>query len=339
MNCLVKNMKIILPVAGKGTRLRPHTFTKPKSLLKVAGKSVLSHIIEDLMKIKDSEFIFIVDDNGDVIKDYVERRYKLNAEYVVQSKQLGPAHAVWLAKEFVKDGDDILVVFNDTICITDYSNISDYCSGGDGMIYVSKTEDPQRFGIVDMDDDKSIKRIVEKPKEDIGNLAVVGVYYFKDGRKFMEACDSMIEQEQIEKGEYYMNFPIRTMIGNGAKLRAKTVEKWLDCGKPETLLHTNREILSMNYSGEPMLVNDSLIIPPVYISDSAVIKNSHIGPYVSIGKDAQICNCKLENSIIDDGAILDGINLGDSIVGQNAGVMGNARKLNIGDNSIVDLRK
>ena len=153
-------MKIILPVAGKGTRLRPHTFTKPKSLLKVAGKSVLSHIIEDLMKIKDSEFIFIVDDNGDVIKDYVERRYKLNAEYVVQSKQLGPAHAVWLAKEFVKDGDDILVVFNDTICITDYSNISDYCSGGDGMIYVSKTEDPQRFGIVDMDDDKSIKRIV-----------------------------------------------------------------------------------------------------------------------------------------------------------------------------------
>ena len=332
-------MKIILPVAGKGTRLRPHTFTKPKSLIKVAGKSVLSHIIEDLMKINDAEFIFIVDDNGDIIKDYVEKKYELNAEYVVQSEQLGPAHAVWLAKEFIKDGDDILVVFNDTICITDYLNIPDYCSGWDGMIYVSKTTDPQRFGIVERDDDKSIKQIVEKPKEYIGNLAVVGVYYFKDGKKFMDACDLMIKQELIEKGEYYMNFPIYSMIQDGARLRAKTVEKWLDCGKPETLLHTNREILTMNYSGEPKLIGDSLIIHPVYISDSAVIKNSHIGPHVSIGKDVQIQNCKIENSIIDDGAVLDGINLGDSIVGQNAGVMGNARKLNIGDNSIVDLRK
>ena len=333
-------MKIILPVAGKGTRLRPHTFSKPKSLMSVAGKTVLSHIIESLLKINGAEFIFIVDDKGDVIKDFVNKKYDIDAEYVVQSEQLGPSHAVWLAKDFVKDGDDVLVVFNDTIAVTDYSKITEQCEDWDGMIYVCRTSDPQRFGIVDRDEDKSIKRIVEKPKEYIGDLAVVGAYYFKDGPAFMEACDEMIKKEQIERGEYYMNFPIYSLIKNGAKFRAKMVDLWLDCGKPETLLETNKGLLAMNCITKGVqFLNDSLIFPPVYIAESAIVRNSLIGPNVSIGEGVNVSDCKITNSIVDDGAILEGINLGDSIIGQNASALGNARRLNIGDHSVVDFRK
>ena len=332
-------MKIILPVAGKGTRLRPHTYTKPKSLMTVAGKTVLSHILDNLIDIDDAEFIFVVDGNGDVIKDYVKKRYDLDAKFVVQSEQLGPAHAVWLARDLIDEDEDILVVFNDTICLIDHSNITDLYKGWDGIVYVSKTNTPERFGIIDTYEDKSVKGIVEKPKDFIGDLAVVGVYYFKNGKKFMDACDIMIKDGMTEPGEYYMNYPIHKMIDEGLKFRTKTVDKWLDCGKPETLLETNRELLSRNSEGNLIDINGCLIIPPVYISDSAIIKNSLIGPYVTIGKNVQISNCKIENSIIDGGANLEGINLGDSIIGQNAAVMGNARKLNIGDNSIVDLRK
>ncbi|MCB9362504.1 NTP transferase domain-containing protein [Candidatus Woesearchaeota archaeon] len=332
-------MKIILPVAGKGTRLRPHTFSKPKSLVKVAGNTVLYHIVDSLRKVEGAEFVFIVDkDNKVYIEEYIRRKFDMAAQYFIQEERLGPAHAVWLAKPAINEGDDMLIVFNDTIAITDYAKLTGLSEGYDGLLYVHQTETPERFGIVELTDNEVIKQIVEKPKEFIGDLAVVGAYYFKDAMRFMNACDQMIVNNEMEKGEYYMNFAIHKLIAEGAKLKSHPVEKWLDCGKPETLLETNRELLELHH-GQAIENDASLIIPPVCIPDSATVKNCLIGPYVSIGENAFIEGCKIENSIIDDNAHIEGINLKESIIGQNAIVKGSARKLNIGDNSEVDFRK
>jgi glucose-1-phosphate thymidylyltransferase len=327
-------MKIILPVAGKGTRLRPHTFSKPKSLLKVAGKTVLSHIIESLMVIDNAEFIFIVDSNGDVIKNYIESKYSISASYVVQKEQLGPAHAVWLAKDLIKDGDDILIVFNDTIAVYDYSKVVSLVSDSDGVIFAQKTDTPERFGIVKVDGGY-ISEIVEKPKDFIGDLAVVGIYYFKDGLKFMKSCDKMVEGENIEKGEYYMNYPIHDLIDSGLRFKAGEIDEWLDCGKPETLLSSNKLLLSKN-NVNLGLVDNSVIIPPVFIPKNCSVKNSIIGPFVSLGDGCVVEHSIITDSIMDDYSKIKNEKLDNSIVGKNVCVLGSSKKINVGDNSIID---
>jgi len=223
-------MKAILPVAGKGTRLRPHTHTKAKSLVNVAGKTVLEHIIERLKDAAVEEYIFIIDENGQQIKDFMANEYpELNCSYYVQQERLGPAHAVALGAPSVKSGDDLLVVFNDTIFVTDLAAIPDICRDADGLIYSKEVEDYQRFG-VNVIDGEFIVDMVEKPDTPISRLAQVGLYYMKDGAGFIAAIEETIAAGETVKGEYYLPAVFMRMIGAGFNFKAPEIDDWLDCG-------------------------------------------------------------------------------------------------------------
>lgn len=329
-------MKLILPVAGKGTRLRPHTFTKPKSLVRVAGKTVLQHVLDGLNKIDIDEFIIITDENGHIIKKYIERNYPdLNATYITQTELLGPAHAVSLASPRIKEDDDVLVVFNDTLFVTDLTRIPSLCRDFDGLIYSKEVEDPKRFGVNVMKDN-IIVDMIEKPDEPVSNLAQVGMYYMKNGRTFMEYINRTIKENLRVKGEFYLPEVFKLMIKDGFKLGAPEIEEWLDCGKPETLLQTNRFLLE-RAKGNHIFIEGCVIIPPVSIHKTAEISHSVIGPYVSVAENCKITNSIIKNSVINPNSVLNNTMLEESLVGDEVMLTGQLQKMNIGDNSMIDL--
>ncbi len=329
-------MKLILPVAGKGTRLRPHTFTKPKSLVRVAGKTVLQHVLDSFKRLEIDEFIIITDENGSVIQSYVEKHYpKLNAVYIQQTELLGPAHAISLASPRIQAGDDVLVVFNDTLFVTDLTRIPKLCDGLDGLIYSKEVEDYQRFGVNVMRNN-IIVDMVEKPDTPISNLAQVGLYYLKDGRSFMDYIARAIKENLRVKGEFYLPEVFKLMIKDGKQLGAPEIEEWLDCGKPETLLYTNRFLLE-RASGNHLCLEGCVIIPPVSIHPIAEVKLSVIGPYVSIAKNCKIHDSIIKDSVINPNSILHSTVLEKSLIGDSVELTGQLQRMNIGDNSIIDL--
>jgi len=329
-------MKIILPVAGKGTRLRPHTLSKPKSLVRVAGKTVLEHVLNGLSKVKTDEVIFIVDENGHVIEQFVKEKYpQLSATYVTQAERLGPAHAVWLAAERIKKGDDVLVVFNDTLFVTDLTRIPRLCEGLDGLIYSKEVEDYKRFGVNVMKDGYIVD-MVEKPEKPISRLAQVGLYYLRDGLRFMEYLGKAIDRKLTVKGEYYLPEVFKLMITDGMKLGAPEIDEWLDCGKPDTLLATNRYLLE-NSSRSHYCVEGCVIIPPVAIHPTASVRHSVVGPHVSIAEGCTIEESVIKNSVINANTVLREVILEGSLVGDSVELTGTAQRINIGDNSVIDL--
>ena len=327
-------MKAILPVAGKGTRLRPHTHTKAKSLVSVAGKTVLEHIVERLQSVDVEEYIFIIDENGQQVADFMAAKFPaLNCSYYVQKERLGPAHAVALAAPSINAGDDLLVVFNDTIFVTDLAAIPALCSNADGLIYSKEVEDYQRFGVNVLDGD-TIVDMVEKPDTPISRLAQVGLYYLKDGAGFIEAIEATVAAGETVKGEYYLPSVFMRMIGSGSKFKAPEIDAWLDCGKPETLLETNRFLLRGRHHihGE---VENTVLIEPVHIEEGAVIKNSILGPNVSVA-----AGCVIEDSIIRDSIInadnkVSSLVLDQSLLGDAVNLIGSPRRMNIGDHSHI----
>ncbi len=330
-------MKIILPVAGKGTRLRPHTFTKAKSLVTVAGKTILEHILNNLLKINNiEEFIFIVDDNGNQIRDFIKKRYPdIQCSFKVQKERKGPAHAVWLAKDLV-GATDVLIVFNDTMFITDLTKIDELSKNLDGLIYSKEVEDYKRFG-VNVVRDGIIVDMVEKPDKPVSKLAQVGLYYLKDGKHLMDAIEETIKNNLTVKGEFYLPEAFKLMIKQGAKFGAPTIEQWLDCGTRETLLSTNKYLLERYNNNFCSACKNSIIVPPVYIDKGVEIENSVIGPYVSIGKDAKISNSIINDSIINANTFIDRVILSSSLIGENVNIEGKINTLDIGDNCIVKL--
>ena len=327
-------MKVILPVAGKGTRLRPHTHTKAKSLVNVAGKTVLEHIIERLKIINIDEYIFIIDENGQQIKDFMEKKFPtLSCSYYVQKERLGPAHAVALAAPSVQRGDDLLVVFNDTIFVTDLTAIPEICSNADGLIYSKEVEDYQRFGVNVLEGD-FIVDMVEKPDTPISRLAQVGLYYLQDGVGFIDAIEATIAAGETVKGEYYLPSVFMRMIGSGLKFKAPEIDAWLDCGKPETLLETNRFLLKGRHHihGD---VQDCVLIEPVHIGKGAVIKNSIIGPNVSVASGSVIENSVISDSIINTDNTVSNLILDHSLLGDSVSLIGSPRRMNIGDHSHI----
>jgi glucose-1-phosphate thymidylyltransferase len=329
-------MKIILPVAGKGTRLRPHTHTKAKSLVQVAGKTVLEHIINRLIGLNADELIFITDENGDQIESFMLKHFPdLKCSYTLQKERLGPAHAVFMASPWIKPGDDVLVVFNDTIFVTDLGKIPTLAKDCDGLIYSKEVEDYQRFG-VNVLDKGFIVDMVEKPDKPISRLAQVGLYYLKDGAKFMKSIEEVIQAGEVVKGEYYLPSVFMRMIGKGAKFRAPEIDEWLDCGKPDTLLDTNRYLLNEGsyVEGE---IDNSVIIEPVHIGPGAIVRNSIIGPDVSLAS-----NCFLEGSIVRDSIINAGTELRNvilerSLLGEDVRISGKSGKLNVGDHTRIEM--
>ena len=329
-------MKVILPVAGKGTRLRPHTHAKAKSLVQVAGKTVLEHIVSRLEPLGVEEYIFIIDENGEQIKTFMSETFPdCNCTYTIQKDRLGPAHAVWLAAPFIKPGDDVLVVFNDTIFVTDLTIIDQLATGCDGLIYSKEVEDYQRFG-VNVVESGLIVDMVEKPDTPISRLAQVGLYYLKDAASFMEYLQQTIDAGETVKGEYYLPAVFMRMISDGKKFRAPEIDAWLDCGTSESLLETNRFLLQGRHHSHGKTV-DSVLIEPVHIGKGAVIRNSIIGPDVSISAGCIVTDCIVTDSIINGGSVVQSVILKHSILGDAVRLSGSPKTLNIGDNSLVDL--
>ncbi|MBC7263284.1 MAG: NTP transferase domain-containing protein [Chloroflexi bacterium] len=323
-------MKVVIPLAGFGTRLRPHTFTKPKPLVSVAGKPVLGHILDKLKGVDISEIIYIVGYLGNQIEEYVEANYQFPSRYVVQEELKGQAHAIWLAREHIEG--PVLIIFVDTIFETDLSALRDEPS--DGIVYVSEVDDPGRFGVVIVGQDGYIQRLVEKPTKPVSNLAVIGLYYLKDSALLMECIDELIRRDIKTQGEYFLADALQLMIDRGQRLVARTVEVWEDCGKPETVLHTNRYLLEHGGAQE-VPTDHGILIPPVYVDKTAVIRESIIGPYVSVAAGAVIVRSIIRNSIINENAHIENAVLTDSLIGKDADVRGSFERLNVGDSSQV----
>ena len=330
-------MKIILPVAGKGTRLRPHTHTKAKSLVSVAGKTVLEHIIGRLLDLRAEEYIFITDENGGAqIEEFMRSRFpQLPCSYILQQERLGPAHAVALAAPRIQPGDDVLVVFNDTIFVADLSRLPALIGDCDGLIYSKEVEDYQRFG-VNVLRDGFIVDMVEKPESPVSRLAQVGLYYLKDGPGFMRAIEATIAAGETVKGEYYLPAVFMRMIAAGARFRAPEIDAWLDCGKPETLLETNRYLLRERHHVHGEVVN-SVLIEPVHIGRGAQVRNCIIGPHVSIAAGSVVSDSIVRDSIINADSEISSMILQSTILGDSVRLSGSPRKMNIGDHSLIEM--
>ncbi len=324
-------MKAVILLAGLGTRLRPHTYSKPKPLVQVAGKPVLGHVMDSLKGLTIDETIFIVGYLGEQIQKYVAEQYPhMRAQYVEQSEMKGQAHAIRLAKDYIDD--EVLIIFGDTIWETDFSRLNRV--KGDGLIYTKQVDDPRRFGVVNLKDG-FVTKFVEKPATPVSNLAVVGVYYFRAWKRLMNSLDALIERNIQTKGEYFLADAMQLMIEDGARLEAETIPVWEDCGTVPAILKTNRYLLNKQGSHARDLLG-SVIMPPVYISDSAHIVNSIIGPNVSISDEAIIENSIIRESIVSEGAHIENRVLEGSLIGKDALVRGTFQRLNVGDSSEID---
>ena len=328
-------MKAIIPVAGAGTKLRPHTYTQPKALIPLAGKTILSIIVDQLKEAGITDFIFIIGYLGDKIQDYVLANYPdLNCHFVTQSDRHGTGHAVDLTKEIV-GSDEVLIVLGDTIAEYD---VKEVLQSPFSMLGVKKVDDPRNFGVAEIEDDGFISRVVEKPAIPKSNMALVGIYKIKETR-FLYSCLNKIIHTNVDYDDFNLTDALECMIQQGAKFQSFKVSNWYDCGRKESLLESNA-ILLKKFGGNVSETNhfqNTIIIPPVSIGEGCMIKNSVIGPNVAIGEHTNLTNAIIKDSIIGAYSNLIEIVLNSSLIGNDAEVKGVSRNLNIGDNTAIDL--
>ena len=329
-------MKAIIPVAGAGTKLRPHTYTQPKALIPLAGKTILSIIIDQLQEAKITDFVFIIGYLGEKIQDYVKEKYpNLNCHFVHQNERHGTGHAINLTKEIVGD-DEVLIVLGDTIAEYD---IKEVVNTPHSMLGVKKVDDPRNFGVAEIDEDGFISRVVEKPAIPKSNMALVGVYKIKETGFLFSCIQKIIDADIKSYDEFNLTDALECMIQNGVKFQPFKVQNWFDCGKKETLLESNATLLK-KFGGnvtEKHAFENTIIIPPVSIGEGCDIKNSVIGPNVAIGENSRLNHAIIKDSIIGSYSNLYEIVLNTSLIGSDAEVRGVSRSLNIGDNTAIDL--
>ena len=322
-------MKAIIPAAGIGSRLRPHTHTAPKALLHVAGKPILGHILDELLAFGITEIVFVVGFLGDKIVDYVNSNYDIKASFVNQEELNGLGWAIYLAKDYIKTDEPILIILGDTIFETDMTSI---LKGQYDSIGTKIVDDPRRFGIAQTDG-KFVTELIEKPEKPLSNQALVGIYYIKSTDLFIRCLDKLVDEKITTRGEYQLTDALQLMINEGCKMTTFDVEGWFDCGKPETLLATNKYLLSQIKSIDQREGN--ILLPPVYISPSAIVENSIIGPYVSVGDNSRIARSIIKDSIVSEGAEVADCLLEKSLIGNNSIISGQFRKANLGDSSEI----
>lgn len=326
-------MKAIIPVAGIGSRLRPHTHTQPKALVPVAGKPILGHIIDSLKEVGIHEFIFVIGYLGDKIQSYVVEKYpELKKSFVVQAQKEGIGHAIWTAKEMVNSDDQLLIVLGDTIFDV---HLQEFVDLPYSTVGVKKVEDPRNFGVVESDDDGFVTRLVEKPMIPKSNMAMVGLYKVKEGKLLMDTLDENIRKNLRTHNEFQLTDALMHMVEKGVKIQSFKVEEWYDCGKKEVLLATNAMLLSRQNNQQELSFNNTIIIPPVSIAPNCRIQNSIIGPNVSIGENTYVDHSILKNSIIGSFSQLEDVVLKDSLVGSDASLKGLSQSLNLGDSTEI----
>ncbi len=324
-------MKVIIPLAGFGTRLRPHTWSKPKPLVNVAGKPVLGHILDKFEEVDVQEVVFIIGWLGDQIQEYVQANYDFEAHYVVQEELKGQAHAIYLAEEHLEG--PCLIAFVDTLFEADISGLSSV--DADGVLFVQEVEDPRRFGVV-VEEAGRIVQLIEKPEGFEHRKAMIGVYYVREGAALTKAIEHLLAHDMQTKGEYYLADAFQIMIDRGAGIISQSVSVWQDCGKPETVLQTNRYLLEHGHAQE-IETKNAILVPPVHIAGSAEIENAVVGPYVTVGEGVRITNAVLRDVIVEDGARIENIILEKSLIGRRASISGTACQLNLGDDNEIEI--
>ncbi|HCU80696.1 MAG: nucleotidyltransferase [Chloroflexi bacterium] len=326
-------MKIIIPLAGFGSRLRPHTFSRPKPLMNVAGTPVIGHVLNMFKDMEVEEFIFITGYMGDQIQEHISKTCpNTNVRFLEQQQLDGQSPAILLAKDFVNG--PVLIGFADTIVETDLATIN--TATDEAIAWVKQVPDPRRFGVVVKNSDGYVTQIIEKPESMNNNLAVVGFYYLRDSQMLMSAIEQQINNDAQTKGEYYLADAMQILLDQGLKMQAKEVEIWKDCGKPESLLETNKYLLEHGHDNSPQVqVEGFVIVPPVNIHVDAKITNSVIGPHATIGADCIITSSIIRDSIIEQGTQIEDTVLTQSLIGRYATVKGKSSTFNIGDQSEV----
>jgi glucose-1-phosphate thymidylyltransferase len=332
-------MKVLIPLAGFGKRMRPYTWSRAKPLLQVAGKTVIGHLLDSMSDLTTEEVIFVVGYKGDQVKNWISEHYPhLDSHFVVQEELLGQAHALWLCRDFMDEGE-LVIVFGDGIVGTRYNELAD--PSVDVVMLVQEVEDPRKFGVVATDEGGFVTQLIEKPDHDRYRQAIAGVHWFKHGRLIREALDKVIADGRMTKGEYYLADAYQVLLEQAAKIRAKEVVFWLDAGNPENILDTNERLLSLGYGSDDAIdrsyAEDFTVLPPVFIHDDAEVDSCVIGPYVTIGPQAKVKNSIIKNSIIDAGAIIKDCHLDGALIGENTKVTGRRKSLFLGDDSIVDI--
>ena len=329
-------MKAIIPVAGAGTKLRPHTYTQPKALIPLAGKTILSINVDQLHEAGINEFVFIVGYLGEKIQDYMRAKYpQLICHFIYQNERKGTAHAVNLAREIIGD-DEVFIALGDTIC--EY-NINEMLSSPWSMLGVKKVDDPRNFGVAEIGDDGFISRVVEKPSIPKSNMALVGLYKIKDSALLFKCLSDIITNNIKSHDEFNLTDALECMITGGSKFKCLKVENWFDCGRKESLLQSN-SILLQKFGGtiaESNKFENAIFIPPVSIAEGCDIKNSIIGPHVAMGENTIVHSSIIKDSIIGSFSKLYDVVLDDSLIGNDTEVIGETRSLNIGDNTEIDL--
>lgn len=326
-------MNIIIPMAGAGKRMRPHTLTTPKPLLPVAGKSIVQRLVEGLARMCDekiNEIAFVIGDFGEKVEsDLIEiaKNQGAKGKIFYQHEALGTAHAVLCAAEALKG--KVIVAFADTLFYADFK----LEENKDGIIWVEKVEDPRPFGVVKLDKNGVISEFVEKPQTFVSDLAIIGIYYFKNGESLHDELKYLIDNDVKDKGEYQLTSALENMKGKGLRFYAGQVEEWLDCGNKNATVYTNKRVLEREGSviSQDINLENSVIVDPCFIGEKVILKNSIIGPYVSIGNESKIENSVIQNSIIQEKAHIENQVLGNSMIGNNTVYLGKVKEASLGD--------
>jgi glucose-1-phosphate thymidylyltransferase len=329
-------MKVIIPAAGAGTRLRPHTHTIPKALVQVAGKPILGHILDRISTFDVTELIIIIGYMGDKIKNYLDVHYNFKTTYVEQEKRLGLGYAINLARDYLDD-EPTLITLDDTILEMDMAAM---VKGAYSSIGAKEVEDASHFGIIELENG-FIKRLIEKPENPPSNLAIVGVYYIQNTPLLFECLQEIIDKKIRTQNEYQLTDALQLMLEKGEKIISVPVDNWYDCGKPESLLNTNRYLLQKQWASLKTHKNynlpNSIVIPPVFIADTVEIQNSVIGPFVSVADGSKVNQSIIKDTIINENATVENVLLNQSLIGENAIVSGRYSCLNVGDSSQIKL--
>jgi glucose-1-phosphate thymidylyltransferase len=333
-------MKVIIPMAGRGSRLRPHTLTVPKPLVPVGGKPIVHRLVEDIAKAcpeQIDEIAFVIGDFGkEVENELVAVAQKLGAKGSIfyQHEALGTAHAVLCAAPALTG--PVVVAFADTLFRADFT----IDKNADGILWVNQIDNPSAFGVVTLDQEGFITDFVEKPKTFVSDLAMIGIYYFKNGDALKAELQYLIDNNVVKGGEYQLPDALKNLTQKGTRFKPGKVLEWLDCGNKEVTVHTNQRVLEFDkneklVSTEAKLHN-AVIIPPCFVGKNAVIENSVIGPHVSVGDGTIIFNSVIVNSIIQKHSTIRNANLKNSMIGNNATIHSAARDISIGDYTTIE---
>jgi glucose-1-phosphate thymidylyltransferase len=325
-----RSMRAIIPVAGIGTRLRPHTYAIPKVLLNVAGKPILYHILDKIIHEGINEATIVIGHMGEMIREHLLKAYpNFRFDFVEQEETLGLGHAIYLARETM-GAEPVLIILGDTIFDVDLGPV---LKSPNSSIGVKTVENPRRFGVVETSNGY-VSKLVEKPENPTSNLAMVGLYFIRNTSLLTSCISELVEKNIRTKGEYQLTDALQLMIGRGEKMTTFPVEGWYDCGKPETLLSTNRSLLEKHSHSRPL--SGVVIKEPVYIAETAKLENCVIGPYTTVGDRAVVVESVVRNSIISEEAQVHRALLDNSIVGNGSIVRGNYKRINVGGSSEID---